>query len=84
MDAHASASTGIPGLDRTVDGLRAGDNVVWQVDSTADFAEVTLPFVRATLEAGHQVHYVRFSSAPPLVPDLPGVVVHRVDATVGF
>ncbi|MDN5963141.1 MAG: PEP/pyruvate-binding domain-containing protein [Actinomyces sp.] len=84
MEAHASASTGIPGLDRTVDGLRAGDNVVWQVDSTADFAEVTLPFVRATLEAGHQVHYVRFSSAPPLVPGLPGVVVHRVDATVGF
>jgi hypothetical protein len=25
-------STGLPGLDRIIDGLRWGDNVVWQVE----------------------------------------------------
>ena len=39
------ASTGIPGLDDTIDHLRIGDNVVWQVDSPADFQAVAAPFV---------------------------------------
>jgi len=84
MEAHNTASTGIPGLDRTVDRLRLGDNVVWQVDATSDFTEVALPYVRRALEVGREVHYIRFSSSPPLLPDLPGVVVHEVDATAGF
>lgn len=89
MEPHNSASTGIPGLDRTVDRLRLGDNVVWQVDSPADFAEVVLPYVRRALEVGREVHHVRFShflhpDAPALVPDLPGVVVHEVDPGEGF
>ena len=84
MEAHNTASTGIPGLDRTIDRLRLGDNVVWQVDATGDFTEVTLPYVRRALEVGREVHYIRFSTAPPLLPDLPGVVVHEVDATAGF
>ena len=50
MEAHNTASTGIPGLDRTIDRLRLGDNVVWQVDATSDFTEVTLPYVRRALE----------------------------------
>ena len=39
------ASTGIPGLDDTIDGLRIGDNVVWQVDSVADFQAVAAPSI---------------------------------------
>ncbi|HSA03249.1 MAG TPA: pyruvate, phosphate dikinase, partial [Candidatus Paceibacterota bacterium] len=38
-----SFSTGLPGLDRMLLGLVAGDNVVWQVDSVDDY----VPFVRA-------------------------------------
>lgn len=88
MESHRGASTGIPGLDRTIDHLRLGDNVVWQVDSVADFAEVAAPFVARTLAEGREVHYVRFASHAPVVTapagDGPGVVVHHVDPAAGF
>ena len=34
-------STGLPGLDKILFGIRSGDNIVWQVDSIDDY----LPFV---------------------------------------
>jgi len=37
-------STGLPGLDQMLTGLRAGDNVVWQVDSLDDYAALVRPF----------------------------------------
>ena len=36
------------GLDETVDGLRLGDNVVWQVDSVDDFDAVLKVHLRGT------------------------------------
>jgi len=37
MDKNTRVSTGIPGLDSILDGLRIGDNVVWRVDNIADY-----------------------------------------------
>ena len=39
-------STGLPGLDQVLTGLRAGDNVVWQVDSLDDYTAFVEPFSR--------------------------------------
>jgi hypothetical protein len=39
------ASTGLASLDRVVEGLRPGDNVVWQVDSVEDYVPFVRPFV---------------------------------------
>ena len=39
-------STGIKGLDDVITGLRAGDNVVWQIDDTDDYISLVKPFVR--------------------------------------
>ena len=66
------ASTGIPGLDDTIDHLRIGDNVVWQVDSKADFAAVAEPFVGRALAEGRRVLYLSFGQRPPLLDDLAG------------
>ncbi|MCI1642478.1 MAG: PEP/pyruvate-binding domain-containing protein [Actinomyces sp.] len=69
MEPSGLASTGISGLDRTIDHLRLGDNVVWQVDSVADFEEVSTPFVRRTLAEGRQVHRLRFRASAPAARD---------------
>lgn len=85
MEPFDVASTGITGLDRTVDGLRLGDNVVWQVDSIADFARVVAPFVARAVAERRTLHYLRFSPSPALLPaDTPGVVVHHLDPGEGF
>jgi len=43
-------STGIKGLDDVLTGLRAGDNVVWQIDDIKDYAELTGHFVSQALK----------------------------------
>lgn len=85
MEPFGRASTGIPGLDRTIDHLRLGDNVVWQVDSVADFAHVVAPYVAHAVARGRTIHYLHFSPGRPLVEaETPGVVIHRLDPSQGF
>jgi hypothetical protein len=77
-------STGLPALDAVVGGLRAGDNVVWQVDDVADYAALVSPFVDAALAAGRRVVYFRFARHAPLVADGRGAEVVRLQPAVGF
>ena len=39
MDSGNWASTGLSGLDRILNGLRIGDNVVWRVDAVDDYRQ---------------------------------------------
>lgn len=78
------ASTGIVGLDETIDGLRLGDNVVWQVDSVTDFEAVVAPFVDRARRDARQLVYIRFGLREPLLADLSGVDVRLIDPSVGF
>lgn len=65
MEPSGVASTGIAGLDRTIDRLRLGDNVVWQVDAITDFEEVCAPFIARAIAEGRQVHRLRFGAGSP-------------------
>jgi pyruvate,water dikinase len=77
-------TTGIQSLDETIYGLRAGDNVVWKVDSVADYQTMVQPFWQAALHRGKSVVYFRFASHEPLVPSDSGVTYVNVDTEVGF
>ena len=37
MKLHEKVSTGMTGFDKTIDMLRMGDNVVWQIDCIEDY-----------------------------------------------
>ena len=77
MVNEAHLSTGIPGLDRLLRGLIAGDNLVWQVDRLEDFAPFVPPLCRHAIAHGKTIVYFRFADHPPLVPeDLPVKVCH--------
>lgn len=84
MDAPAWASTGLRGLDRILDNLRLGDNVVWRVDAVDDYREFVRPFVRQALADGKRVVYCRFAQHEPLIDAGLGVVVYDLDAYSGF
>ncbi len=77
-------STGLPALDRVLGGLRAGDNVVWQVDDVEDYAHLVAPFVARAVADGKRLVYFRFARHAPLVEEGRGAEVHRLDAGVGF
>ena len=80
----ATASTGIPGLDTIIDDLRIGDNVVWQVDSARDFADIAEPFVARALAQGRRVIYLSFGQRQPLLDDPSAVEVRTLDPFEGF
>jgi pyruvate, water dikinase len=76
--------TGLPELDGVLQGLRAGDNVVWQVETLEDYAPLVAPFVARARADGRPVVYFRFARHAPLLPGDAGAEVHRVSPALGF
>ncbi len=76
--------SGLPPLDRVIQSLRLGDNVVWQVDRLADYRYFAEPFVAQALRDGRPCVYVRFAPGEPSVPDQAGLTVLPLDPASGF
>lgn len=65
-NACVGATTGIPGLDKVLQGICPGDNLVWGVDNREDYLRLVVPYERAAREAGRRVVYFRYGPAEPL------------------
>ncbi len=77
-------ATGIPALDKIIDGLRTGDNVVWQTDSIGDYHVMARSFLRQSVHDGRPTALVGFSKTPSL-RDIPSQTkVFTFDPQVGF
>ncbi len=83
MDAQ-SVSSGIGALDDVLQGLRWGDNVVFQVERLADYLTFTEPFARSAADRARKCVYVRFAPHPPVLAELPGLRTIEVDPGQGF
>jgi len=77
-------STGISPLDEILDGLRIGDNVVWQVDEVEDYRYFVTLFAHQKLQENKRVIYLRFANHQPLLQSSDKVIIHRLDAQSGF
>lgn len=77
-------STGLPGLDDVLDGLRIGDNVVWRVSDLDDYRRFVTPFIESAASAGRRIIYLRFGQHPPLVSANANIHTENVDALDGF
>jgi hypothetical protein len=84
MDSREIVTTGSSGLDRVLDSLRMGDNVVWSVDRLEDYSSFARLFVEAALRQKRRVVMMRFGAHPPLYEDHPQSVVHHLEAARGF
>lgn len=85
MNHLKHVSSGLKGFDKIIESIYLGDNVVWQVDSIADYRDVVLPFVEQAHKDGRNIHYMRFADHAPLFePDDPRVTTHRLNAFPGF
>jgi len=77
-------STGIKGLDEVITGLRAGDNVVWQIDDIKDYIDLVKPFVQQSLKEKKKVIYIRFASHKELLKPSKQIKRYELNANVGF
>ena len=67
MAAFDRIKSGIEQLDETVDNIRLGDNVVWQVSSLKEFSYFVNPFVQQALEDNRNLIYINFGQHEPLI-----------------
>ena len=77
-------STGIIDLDNLLQGLLAGDNIVWQIDDLQDYSFFAERFAREAVARNLECIYFRFGSHPPILPAMPGVGVVNIDPAPGF
>lgn len=84
MESVNVNTTGVPGLDRVVEGILPGDNIVWQVDAIHEYKALVLPFAEAARRNRRQLIYFRFASHEALLPDDFGAEVCELDAQQGF
>ncbi len=77
-------STGIKDLDDVITGLRAGDNVVWQIDDIKDYIDLVKHFVQQALNENKKVIYMRFASHEELLKPIKQIKRYELDAYVGF
>ena len=77
-------TTGIKGLDDAITGLRAGDNVVWQIDDIKDYFDLVKPFADQALKDNKKVIYMRFASHKELLRSSKKIKRYELDAYAGF
>lgn len=82
--AAEKITTGLPGLDQVLDGLRLGDNVVLSVDHIDEYRQFVEPYVASAIAAQRPVIYMRFGSHKALLPPQEGLTVHELDPRAGF
>jgi hypothetical protein len=84
MVSPARVSTGNTSLDKVLDQLRIGDNVVWKVDSIDDYRRLVDSFVKKALEDKRRVVYMRFAQHDPLLEKSEEIKCYKLDPRAGF
>jgi hypothetical protein len=79
-----TVTSGLPALDQVLQGLRLGDNVVWQVDRLDDYRHFAEPFARQAIRDGRRTIYFRFAPHTPILPAIDGLETIAVNPHPGF
>jgi pyruvate,water dikinase len=77
-------STGLPGVDKVLCGVRPGDNIVWQVDSVEDYIPFVHPFCRNAYAEKRKLIYFRFADHEQLLPPEVKAEVFHLHPENGF
>lgn len=78
------SNTGLPGLDRILERVQLGDNVVLQVDSIDDYVKFVAPFCQEAERQDRPLVYFRFADHRVVVPDDCRAEVHHLEPNAGF
>jgi pyruvate,water dikinase len=80
----SSIPSGIQALDEVLQGIRLGDNVVWQVDGLEDYCYFVEPFAEAAIASHRPLVYLRFASHPPVLAPRPKLETIELNPSLGF
>ncbi len=84
MAAFERVLSGIPEMDKALDNIRLGDNVVFRVSDLSEFKLFVDPYIEQAKKDARNIIYFRFASHEPLVEDCPEVKTYHVPLTHRF
>lgn len=82
MSEHQRISSGVSQLDRLLQGLYIGDNVVWLDDAGSLAGVFCLNFIQTSLAAGKPLFYVTFDRSPKNLLDKLGPLAESEHLTI--
>jgi pyruvate,water dikinase len=83
-NVYTTPTSGLQGLDTVLNGIQPGDNIVWQVDSIADYTPFVIPFCATSIRENRKLVYFRFADHPPLLPEATSAEVVTLHPENGF
>lgn len=84
VSASFTPTTGLPGLDAVLRGVRRGDNIVWQIQSLEDYLALVARYAEAARRQRRRLIYFRFASHRPLLAGDAGAEIHCPRPSDGF
>jgi pyruvate,water dikinase len=77
-------ASGSQALDALLQGIRLGDNVVWQVDSLSDYTRFSEALAAQSIADGYKTVYIRFAEHSAVLKPRSGLDIVKVDPLAGF
>ena len=71
-------------MDRVLDNIRLGDNVVWRVSNLDEFHLFLDPYLEQAVKDKRNIIYVRFASHPPLTEGRPEIKTVPIELSHRF
>ncbi len=84
MAAFEKINCGIDGLDKVLDHIRLGDNVVLQVSHIDEYILLAEALAKQAIIEKRNVLYIRFAQHKPLLKPGPGLKIVELDTGAGF
>lgn len=84
MAAFERVKSGIPDMDKALDHIRLGDNVVWRVSDLSEFKLFVDPYIEQARKDERNIIYFRFASHEPLVEDCPEIKTYHIPLSHRF
>ena len=82
--AETIFKSGMEGLDKKLDYIRSGENVVFRVKELEHFCFFSEEFLKEQILEGKHVIYICFGEEKSLTHFREGLTVHQIDPAVGF
>ena len=84
MAAFERIASGIPMMDKALDNIRLGDNVVWQVSDLDQFRALARVFADQAVKDGRDLIYFRFAEHAPILEPMEGLKIIPVELSHRF
>jgi len=84
MAAFDKIYSGVEGIDKVLDFIRLGDNVVWQVSDINEYSFFVESLAKRAIKEKRNLIYMRFAHHKQLLEPQEGLKIIQLDASAGF